>query len=240
MSTAGVIIGEAFREGNFIPVGDAATATQIAEALPRLNALVETLFGNEMGGLLRDWYTPSSWSVAQETRHPLTPLTEDESTSPFAYVPENSRIIASIGSARTLYLPGSPRDGARMAVNDVGSAATTLTLNGNGRLIEGVTSIADTPANFHGDEWLYRADLSNWILLADITAEANELPLPNEFDDLFVTGLCMRLAERYGADLRPSVSERHTDMVARFVKRYHPDSRLPSATELRAILRTTE
>lgn len=239
MSTAGVIIGEAFREGNFIPVGDAATAAQIAEALPRLNALVETLFGNEMGSPLRDWYTPTAWSAAEEQRHPLTPLTEDESTAPWAYVPEGSRIVASIGSARTLYFPGNPRDGARMGVNNVGSAAATLTLDGNGRLIEGSTTRAATPAALHGSTWLYRADLSNWILLADITAEGTELPLPNEFDDLFVTGLCMRLAERYGADLRPSVSERHTDMVARFVKRYHPDSRLPSATELRAILRTT-
>lgn len=239
MSTAGEIIVQAFREGNFTPIGASSTAEELAESLPRLNSLVASLFGFELGEHYRDWPVPSAWTTAQEQRHPLTPLTETETTVSWPYPPQNSRLLVSITAAKTVYFPPSPSDGARMALSDIGSAAVNITLDGNGRLIEGGTTKVDVPSNLHGSKWLYRADLSNWIALTSITASTDDMPLPEEFDDLFVTGLAMRLGPRYGVALEPAVAEKYKDMVARLLARYKDNSRPKTAAELRTLLRTT-
>lgn len=237
-STAGEIIVQAFREGNFVPIGHTSTAEELTEAIPRLNNLIFALFGNELGQEYRDWSVPNTWTAPQEQRHPLTPLTESVSSTPWAYPPHSSRLLVSVTTPRTLYFPAAPADGARMLFADIGSTAN-VTLHGNGRLIEGALSVVDTPAALDGRSWFYRADLANWIRLERITDAADELPFPEEFDDLFITGLCMRLGIRFGKPTDPRIEARYADMLARVVKRYREDSTPKSAAELRTILRTT-
>jgi hypothetical protein len=237
-TTAGEIIVQAFREGNFTPLGHTSTAEELTEAIPRLSSFVSSLFGVEIGEEYRDWPAPTAWPSAQEQRHPLTPLSSTTTTVPWQYPPQNSRILLTISSTKTLYFPAQPADGARMMLNDIGSVANP-TLHGNGRKIEGGLTLTGTPGALDGHEWFYRADLGNWILLERITASGDELPLPQEFDDLFVTGLAIRLATRFGAQLPPAVEAKYAEMLTRVQARYKESARPKSAAELRTLLRTT-
>ena len=237
-TTAGEIIVQAFREPNFTPIGHTSTAEEMTESIPRLNNVLFALFGKELGEEFRDWPVPTAWPVAQEQRHPLTPLTETTSTTPWAYPPQNMRILLSITDPRTIYFPAYPSDGAQMMLVDVGST-NNPTLNGSGRMIEGALTLTATPAALNGRRWFYRADLSNWVKLEKIVDANTQLPLPEEFDDLFVTGLAIRLAPRFGIEIAPSIAERHADMLARITARYKESARPKSAAELRALLRTT-
>lgn len=237
MSTAGEIIVQAFREGNFTPVGAASTAEELTEAIPRLNSLVFALLGEDVGEELREWTVPQAWSPAQEERHPLTPLTGETTTVPYAYLPENVRVNVTITGTRTLYLPGIPSDGARFGVNNIGSSGVTLTLHANGRLIAGAAQLSGTPASFHGRSWMYRADLGNWIELVQLVNSASEIPFPEEYDDFFVTGLYMRLARRFGKEVSPEIAQRNESMLARIQRRYKARERPLSAAELREYMR---
>jgi hypothetical protein len=243
------IIVQAFREGNFTPVGESTTAEELVEAIPRLNNLLAALFGIELVEQLREWYVPNSYSPEAPLRHPLTP-SGDGTTSgvSYQYPPPNVRLVTKITSAKTIYFPPFPGDGARMAYADVGST-NLITLDGNGRLIEGATSIVGSaaadpdPAEFHGRQWLYRADIGDWIHLKVFDAgglEADdEVHTPPEFDDLLVCGLCMRLAARMGVkDLDAGISGRYTDMLGRLKKRYKQSERMPSTMELRDTFRS--
>lgn len=239
MSTqAGEIIVHAFREGNFVAVGAESTAEELVEAIPRLNSLLFTLLGEDIGAELRDWLVPQTQAATVNARFPLTPLTDATSATPYAYVPDNVRLLVTITDARTVYLPGVPSDGARVAVVDVGSSAVNLSLHGNGKLIGGAALLADTPANLHGKEWMYRADLGNWVELERITSAEDTLPFPEEYDDYFITGLTIRLWSRMrGADPVPEgIIARNADILARMQKRYNMRTRPRSLAELRQIM----
>lgn len=239
MSTAGDIISQSFREGNFTAVGAAPTVAEIAEALPRLHGLVFALLGEDVGEELRDWTVPQTWPSDQEPRHPFTPLSENptDTTAAYAYVPENVRINVSITSTRTLFLPGIPREGSRFGVNDIGSGAVNLTLNANGRLIDGAASLIANPSTLHGRTWFYRSDLGSWTELLPIADSTDEIPFPEEYDDFFVTGLTMRLSTRFGKQVPEEIVARNASMLARIQRRYKPRARPLSPAELREIMR---
>lgn len=236
------IIVQSFREGNFIPVGQTTTAEELVEAVPRLNSFLRSLLGIELGEQYRDWYVPSVWDPAAPLRFPLTPSGDGAvSAEPWAYPPANVRLITRITADKTLFFPAFPSDGARMAYVDVGSSGT-ITLSGNGRLIEGKQSLSGLPADgdiipeLSGRKWLYRADLGNWIRLQTLGPD-DEVPLPEEFDDLLVTGLVIRLAPRFGVEIHESVVARHGDMLDRLKKRYKQSEKIPSSAELRQVFR---
>lgn len=243
MSTAvSEIVVQAFREGNYTAVGEETTAEEMQEAIPRLRNYISALLGIEVGEPLRDFYVPHAWDPAAPLRYPLTPTgTGATSAEPWAYPHANARLLVKVDAVRTLYFPAYPHDGARMAYVDVGSTAA-VTLNGNGRLIEGQASISgdpaagEIPADLDGRTWLYRADLGNWILLGILVA-IDEVPLPVEFDDLLVTGLCMRLAPRFGQQPDATIVARNQDMVSRLAKRYKQSESMPTSSELRSIIR---
>lgn len=226
------IIVQAFREGNFIAVGESTTAEELVEAIPRLNNYISALFGIELGEAYRDWYAPSAYDPAAPLRFPLTPTgTGAVSTEPWVYPPANARLLVRFTSPQTLYFPAMPSDGARMALVDVGATAD-VTLSGNGRRIEGVASLTAPPAELSGRKWLYRADLGNWLRLTTLMAN-DPVPLPPEFDDLLVCGLAMRLAPRFGVEIDATIAGRHEDMLGRLKKRYKQSERMPSTMEMR-------
>jgi hypothetical protein len=238
-STAGEIIVQAFREPNFTPIGHTSTAEEIVEAIPRLNNLINALFGVELGEEFRDWPILTAWPQAQEKHHPLTPTSTEQSTTPWPYPPQNSRLLVTIsGADRTIYFPASPTDGARMQFIDVGSTANPI-LHGYGRLIEGGLTLPGTPSGLDGKKWMYRADQGNWIRLEPITDVDDEIPFPPEFDDLFISGLAIRLAPRFGVTIDPQIVTRYDDMLARVKLRYKESSRPKSAHELRSLARLT-
>lgn len=231
------IIVQAFREGNFIAVGESTTAEELAEAVPKLNNFLTSLFGIELGEQYRDWYAPSVHDPVAPLRFPLTPTgTGETSAEPWAYPPPNVRLVLSFVLASTLYFPAMPSDGARMALVDVGSLAD-VTLSGNGRRIEGVATLTAPPAELNGRKWLYRADLGNWVRL-NVLAAGDAVPLPPEFDDLLVCGLAIRMAPRFGVTIAPTTIELYTDMLGRLKKRYKQSERMPTAMEMRNMMRS--
>jgi len=243
------IVVQAFREGNFIATGESTTTEELAEAMPRLRNLISTILGFELGEQYREWYVPTTLDPVAPTRYPLTP-TGDGSTSATSYIypPANVRLVVKITASKTLYLPATPRDGARIAYADMGSTVTAdLTLDGNGRLIEDMSGSAAasivtdldavTPVTFHGQQWLYRSDLGTWKYLDPALASTDTMPLPPEFDDLFVCGLAMRLSPRFGTQVDQVIAERYADMLQRCKKRYKQSENMPSSVEMRQMFR---
>lgn len=230
MSTAATIIGDAFREGNFVAVGETPTAEELTEALSRLNGYLSALFGFEAGEWLRDWFAPTTGAVSGiPLRSPRTPDgSAAQSSLDWTYPPPNSRIMLGIAEPATIYFPAQPSDGARMSCVSVGSTGL-LTIHGNGRLVENAVSITEvTAGDFSGRNWLYRADLGGWILLKKIAADTEEVPLPEEFDDLLITGLAIRLAPRMGVkNIDAAIIGRHESMLKRLRLRYRQTEGMP-------------
>lgn len=236
------IVVQAFREGNFVALGEDTPAEELQEAVPRLRNLISAVMGIELGEHYRDWYVPHAYNPEAPLRYPLTPTgTGGTSALPWQYPPANSRLLVKVDEARTLYFPATPNDGARMAYVDLGSTGD-VTLDGNGRLIEGATSISSdiggAPAvSLSGRQWLYRSDKADWILLVNELKASDTVPLPPEFDDLWVTGLVMRMAPRFQIEIQPSIGERYADMLGRLRKRYKQSERQPTTQELRQHMR---
>lgn len=196
MTTAAALIQDGFREGNLIPIGTEPTDDEKAEALRALNRLVEGFIGYCIGENLVDWPVPfvqRTGSVAANP--PLLPgSVGDAICHNNAYPAANTRIVWD-GTDQTIYFPEAPDDGARMAIVKAGSGTGTLTIDGNGRLIEGGASYSSSTADRR--HWIYRADLADWKHLTEL-AETDEFPFPSKFDDFWICSLSMRLSSRYG------------------------------------------
>jgi hypothetical protein len=93
------------------------------------------------------------------------------------------------------------------AVDALGNfASSNLTINGNGRLIEGATSVT-LNVNGTARQWMYRADTGNWVRISSLAA-GDEMPFPQEFDDYFQVRLALRLVSRHSTSLALKASSR--------------------------------
>lgn len=194
MALVSEIIKDAFREANLLPITQSPTLDEQAEALRLLNRFVRSIFGNEAGEQLEPF--------AIGTNNVTTPISvlSYNFTNPY-YVPLNARLIVNNTSAMTVQLHPNPQDGTRIAVIDItGNFATAnFTLNGNGRKIDGANTAVLT-TNSIQKEWIYRADLGSWMSITDLLIP-DTFPFPQEFEDMFVIGLAIRLNPRNGVVL---------------------------------------
>lgn len=210
MTTATLLIQAAYREGNLIAVGASPNATELTEALPALNRLVNGIFGFEMGENLADWLYPVPQRTAPvAANYPQLPSCAAPawmSTCLSPYPPKNTRVVWG-GVTGKVYFPEAPEPGTRMAVvqgsgaGDHGAAGQILTLDGNGRTIQDPADQAfkNTVAlvdPLTSNQWIYRDDLGQWKLCQDM-AIGDDCPFPKEFDDFFICALAKRLAPRY-------------------------------------------
>lgn len=224
MTTAAELIQAAFREGNLLAAGVAATTAQTDEALGRLNNFLFALMGNELGEPLQDWpvYAPQR-TAPVAANFPLYGSNVDgrlADASVWPYPPGNVRLMVSAPQAATVWLQYAPNDGARVAYVALGNAVADLTIEGNGRMIEGATSITVEAALVAGERvWFYRADRGSWILLEPL-ALASDSPLPTEFDDLLITGLSIRLASRFGNEPRSGTVMTYQEQMKKLKARY--------------------
>jgi hypothetical protein len=183
MTLASSIITDAYRESNLIPMGNSPNANQQTEALGRLNSIILSTVGYEAGDDLDDLNIGGAYDQASLTNE---------------FIPDNARLLLNLSSAATFNLDPYPFEGQRVSFVDVaGNLATyNLTLNGNGRQIEGASSLTlDT--NGDSRQWMYRADLGQWVKITTLLYD-DSLPFPPEFDDYFITMLAVRLSPRYG------------------------------------------
>lgn len=188
-STVGSIIEEAFRESGMLNELQFSTPAQTTQALNRLQNLVSSSFGFEVGEPLYDWMIGN-----KNVHNPM----QGWSAPDWSYPMANVRLIAAHESAQTIYLPANPGDGARIGFIDPNSllAANNITIDGNGRRIDGgTTKVLNTDGTTA--IWFYRADLGEWVPITPLDRDG-DFPFPPEFDDYFITMLAMRLNPRYG------------------------------------------
>lgn len=218
---ASSIITDAYRESNLIPMGTTPTVNQQNEALGRLNTLLFSTLGNEVSDALTDLNIGGA--------NDQTPYLND-------YIPDNTRLLLNLTAPLIIKLDPYPFPGQRMAFIDVaGNLATyNVTINGNGRQIEGVTSLV---LNTNGDarEYMYRADTGQWVKYVAL-AITDLLPFPQRFDDYFITMLAVRLNPRYGQTLSAESTEALKRARSQIRSYYHAWEEVRSDLDTRGYL----
>ena len=219
MSVVATIVEEAFRESQLLNELQSATPTQTNLALSRLQNVVNSAYGFEVGEELSDWpigtvgiHNPQGvvWQQLVWERPRL-----------------NSRLVAANDSPQTIYLPSRPYDGSRVAIVDPASrlVANNITLDAQGRTIEGAATFV---ANTNGLQktWFYRADTGNWTPISPL-AFTDEFPFPPEFDDYFITSLAMRLNPRYGRSMTQESAATLARSLSLLQARYKQSQNVP-------------
>lgn len=221
--TVSNLIQRAYRENNLIPIGKEPTEVEINESLEVYRSLVASYYGAQVGTLLQDWEAPPSPTSPQPSRFPNYPQKPYVPIEVWVNPPPNVRIIYNqAAGAQTVYFPPNPNDGARVALVNVGDAfsvTNTLTLQGNGRLIEGATSLTVNAPFTVEPVWQYVADSANWVRISELTLES-ENPFPAEFDDFSVAMLAIRRAPTYGKDPNPMTASIAQGGMTMFKARY--------------------
>lgn len=220
MTTANEIITEAYRENNLIAIGQSPTDAELAEALPRLNNIINSLFGTTIGQWLLDWETPPKRTTSTDRRWPLSAADTKLPAGVWPYPPYNARLITNLTGPTTIYLFPQPEDGALMEVANAGPDFDThaLTISANGRDIEGADQIVLTGTE-RTFRWFYRADLAQWVRLAPL-ALTDEMPFPAEFDDYFIAALNVRLSARMARQPLPQTAELRQMTMQKMKRRY--------------------
>jgi hypothetical protein len=216
MTTIRQIIIDALREGGILAVGASPDNDEYAEALRRIQPVIKSLIGNELGEELRDISYGTSgltnpYGIAADMSNQIQSL----------YVPNNTRLIFNNSATQTLFLTPNPRDGSRFGVVDNASNLATypVTINANGRRIETATTL-NLATNGMTREWFYRADTGNWARVTDLVGE-DPSPFPSEFDDFLVISLAIRLNPRYGVATSPESIDVLRKVRSQFRARYH-------------------
>lgn len=211
MTLISSVILDAYRESNLIPLGQSPNTNQVTEGLRLLNQLFSAVLGDEAGEALQDWplgnfgrEEPDTWLTDQQRERPSI----------------NRRLIALNEEAFTVYLTPTPQDGSRMSILDPYGrlAAFPVTLDGNGRTIEGFPTLI-LNVNGLASEWFYRADLGDWVRITN-KADTDEMPYPSDFDTFFTILLAIRLNPRYGRELSELSATIYKAERQKFMSRY--------------------
>ena len=213
MSTLSQIIQRGFRESQILDIDRAPSAAQEAEALVILN------------GIIKRHTRPSTvtvWLGDTKNIHPqrgtilkdFTPLVDNRA------IPQDTFVNLLLDQSYSVMLPPEPGDGAKLSFIDVAGtlASFPLTLLGNGNLVAGNTS-ATLSDNNSTTTYLYRRDLANWQLVSTLLTTSS-MPFPEEFDDMFVIELAIRLNPRYGKEISGVTAEMYQQIRSRFIGRY--------------------
>lgn len=206
MALASDIIRRAFRESNLIPIGQAPNANQMSEGIELLNSLILSTVGNEVSDGFDEIIIGGDF---------------DQSELLINYLPVNTRIVFStLDGPIALGLNPYPKDGHRIAIVDTdGNISTnTVTLEGNGRTIEGASSVT-VDTDLMNRQWMYRADSGNWVRISELVS-ADPMPFPTEFDDYFSTMLAMRLNPRFSQQIPQEVMQALTRQRSQLRARY--------------------
>jgi hypothetical protein len=242
MTLASAIITAAYRELNLVALNDTPTTAELAEALPRLNAYIDSVVGFEIGENLTDWQVPAPQRTAPvaanypQMPYPMSadttllpfPLTDDPGSDIFLYPPRNCRIYWGGTCATTVYFPEAPDPGTRMGLvaGPEANPAIAITLDGNGKFIQAPPLTGGTngaqyvpPLPVTPSLWMYRDDLGTWLPIVDLAATDN-MPFPEDFDDFFIVTLAMRIAPRYNKSVSAESQKAGMDALKRLKARY--------------------
>lgn len=213
MTSVSDIIFSAYRDANGVSIHATLSAAEQLQGLQRLRSIIASVYGNEAGENLKDWPLGNYGRAS-----PDYPIDENADWLRRPWI--NTRMIATAQEARTVYLPGLPQDGARIALIDPYArlAAYPVTIDGNGRTIEGAASLVVNTNSFNG-VWFFRADMGDWVRITGIE-DSSEMPFPEEFDDYFIIALAMRLNPTFGRSLDPQSATRFKQQMNQLQARY--------------------
>lgn len=203
------IIRNAMIELEVLEAGGNPTASETTDCQFRLQAIVDRLFGHGTGSHLAD-------------------LAVNATANVFA----DQRVLLSTAVAMTLTFPAAPLNGQRIQVLDVISCfpTYTVTLNGNGRLIEGLTTKAITA----GATWLYTAASGNWQKIATLLTTD---PLLFNEDEFFTLELAKRIAPMFGAKLTQEAQIALIEATNRIKARFRSTAVIPCDDAVRYLSR---
>lgn len=218
------IVTDALRESNLIALGVEPKANQADEGLRRLQSLVASVFGSDVGENLEDWpiglvgvteHWPRDWGCWNQNiwRYPRT----------------NTRLLLDALGPQIIYFPTQPDDGSRIMVVPVTMdlVAYPVTLDGNGRLIGNAQTVILNDNVTAKRTYMYTSDLASWQLVESFDLE-DTFPFPLEFDDYFITKLAMRLNPRYGRAMQAESAERMKQMTRQIKARYRQSQNMPA------------
>jgi len=213
------IIRDAFRESNLIAISADPTAAEQEEGLRLLNRLILSLFGYEAGDPLT--------TLPLGSNNVSRPVGFADNLPNDWHLPANTRLVLNITSPQTVYFHPKPEDGARMSIIDKSGNLSTnpLTIAGNGYTIEGQTSVTLNTDNV-ANEYFFRADTGNWSLVSPLTVD-DESPFPEQFDDLLIIGLAMRLNPRNGVAVDAQSAEAYRNNLKKFRAKYRQTVHTP-------------
>jgi len=215
MSTLSEITQRAFRESQILDINRAPSVQQENEAIEILRGIILRK--------IRPAVTPiwlGDLSAVREQRG--TVLKDFTSYAPQRAVPQDCYVNLLLTTPLTLLLPPSPGDGARLTFIDVGGTLATnpLTLVGNGNLVDG-GSTETLATNNSNTSYMFRRDLAEWRPVTTVALIGTaQMPFPEEFDDMFVIELAIRINPRYGKEVSEITGEMYQDIRSRFMGRY--------------------
>lgn len=212
MTTARAIIKQALRESNLLSLGFDPNANQLTEGLDKLNTIIAAVFGFKAGIQLREW------PVGTEG---VSDVTSSWTRADWTLPPQNVRLMFTSTEAETIVLPAFADNGARIGIVDLTGAMASrpVTLDPNGKMIEGALTPLVVNVNGSNIEWMYRSDLGDWKRLTLLTLD-DQLPFPIQFDTYFETALAMRLNPRYGRQLMQESSAWLNDSLSQLRATY--------------------
>lgn len=226
MTTVSQIITDAYQYNNIVALSAIPNADEQAKALRYLNRIFSSIFGNELGEQL------TSWEVGQKPSSDQCDEFANRLYPPYQ-ASHNTRLVCNLTAAATVYLPPYPQDGERFGVQDVAQNFSTanLSLIGNGRKIEGLSTLVLT-VNGTNSEWFFRADLGNWVKLTELALD-DDFPLPNEFEEYFITLLALRLGSSEDIDLNNQLTFVLKEATRKLRSRYRQKKFITSELGLR-------
>lgn len=224
MTQVSTIIEASFRELRALEYDRSVTRLQMAEALERLDSLVRSENGLDLGEQYTDWPLGNFGVSSRDQQY----FSGNDIERPY----ENARLIHSAETTKTIYFPVHPEDGARMAFTDPFNrlSVVPITLDGNGRVIEGTNAVT-LSTDGTDREWIYRADIGEWLRVTELQFD-DEFPFPKEFDDYFIIGLAMRLDPRYKEEMNSFSLNRYAQIKKKFYGRYTRTKEVPSEVSM--------
>lgn len=203
MATIAQLITDAYQVNNLIGLTETPSAAEQDKALRMFNRIFRSALGYELGERLpslnigTNGVTKPASYYYTDNRYELFP--------PY-FLPANYRFVLNLSEPITAYLPTDPEDGARIAVLDsFGNLSTNpITLAGNGRKIEGQTSVLLDTDNYSA-EWFFRSDLGEWVKISNLAA-SDDFPLPTEYEEYFIMLLNIRLLAGENVNPAPEIS----------------------------------
>lgn len=235
MTQASAIVKQGYRAGNLIAIGAPLTDDELTEGLDHLNGYLDSLMGFELGEYFTQWQVAPRNDAPTQERWPLWPSARQLSSSQYPYPPQNVRLLINVTADQTIWFPPHPNDGARISIVDMVSPTHTITLQGNGNLIDGAAVQTGTPSELDGKQYFYRADLGNWKPFTTLTA-TDEPILPPTYDRLLALGVLIRLAGAFGRDLSQT-QQIELDRLTRRLKTQYKQS-APAAVDPHGVLTT--